>query len=620
MDLSFLRPLAVKPAPMRLDISSLFCEAVKTPIAEAIDPTLKQWPVGRLDEVVKWLPLDRQPELMSYLQAPGLLDRVGPLGDTLDPKQWAAIACLALGIPVNIMGSAGTGKTTCTRVGLAEYAYLAKLDRSDRYSVACAFTRQATGVLRSKLQRGLACMTIHKLLDFAPMRVTKYDAEGNERTVRQFMPRMNADNPLSEDIGLIVIDEASMQGDSLFRMLIEAIDHYCSISMVGDTAQLPPVQDKSSMMLRLARRDSWTIELTKIFRTQEGNPVLDLAHMVRQGQVTELTDAKLLALSASNGPDGLPIRDKLDFRLNVLGDGTTHKTMQGALHSTLLFLQSMLSNGTLDMERGDMVLCPQNENFGVKDINLAIAAWYDKRDNRKVYEVRAGYVKHYVAVGDKIRVNNEPCFITKIEPNPKYFGVAVQLASVHLDRHGQYIDSNGQVMLADGESDFDIPVDLPEGGVPLGQAATLNSKLEQFLAAPVDDVAKKNAASHAIHYRHVGDKVGLDEDYIDSASEFNAEKAGLLNFAQTVHKSQGSEGHHVVLALHTSHGPYLRREMLYTAITRARVKLTVLSSPGMILKGSMSAAFPGQDWEQKSKAYVDKLGIDIAEGEFDLAN
>jgi exodeoxyribonuclease V alpha subunit len=51
-------------------------------------------------------------------------------------------------------------------------------------------------------------------------------------------------------------------------------------------------------------------------------------------------------------------------------------------------------------------------------------------------------------------------------------------------------------------------------------------------------------------------------------------------FALTVHKSQGSEFDHAVVALPENPGPILTRELLYTGITRARTFLTLLSPGG----------------------------------------
>ena len=46
-------------------------------------------------------------------------------------------------------------------------------------------------------------------------------------------------------------------------------------------------------------------------------------------------------------------------------------------------------------------------------------------------------------------------------------------------------------------------------------------------------------------------------------------------FAMTVHKSQGSEFDHVALVLPPHASPVLTRELIYTAITRARLRFTL---------------------------------------------
>ena len=51
-----------------------------------------------------------------------------------------------------------------------------------------------------------------------------------------------------------------------------------------------------------------------------------------------------------------------------------------------------------------------------------------------------------------------------------------------------------------------------------------------------------------------------------------------LAFACSIHKSQGSEYPAVVLAIHTQHYMLLQRNLLYTALTRAK-KFAVLIGP-----------------------------------------
>ncbi len=51
-----------------------------------------------------------------------------------------------------------------------------------------------------------------------------------------------------------------------------------------------------------------------------------------------------------------------------------------------------------------------------------------------------------------------------------------------------------------------------------------------------------------------------------------------LAYAVTVHKSQGSEYPAVIIALHTQHYVMLRRNLLYTGMTRGKKLVVVVGS------------------------------------------
>jgi exodeoxyribonuclease V alpha subunit len=55
-------------------------------------------------------------------------------------------------------------------------------------------------------------------------------------------------------------------------------------------------------------------------------------------------------------------------------------------------------------------------------------------------------------------------------------------------------------------------------------------------------------------------------------------------FAMTVHKSQGSEYHAVILAMSPAAPPLLTRGVLYTAMTRAKNLLVIVGSPEIMGK------------------------------------
>jgi exodeoxyribonuclease V alpha subunit len=53
-------------------------------------------------------------------------------------------------------------------------------------------------------------------------------------------------------------------------------------------------------------------------------------------------------------------------------------------------------------------------------------------------------------------------------------------------------------------------------------------------------------------------------------------------FAMTVHKSQGSEFEHVLVVLPDRPSPVVTRELLYTAVTRAKTRVTVVGAPDVV--------------------------------------
>jgi exodeoxyribonuclease V alpha subunit len=59
-------------------------------------------------------------------------------------------------------------------------------------------------------------------------------------------------------------------------------------------------------------------------------------------------------------------------------------------------------------------------------------------------------------------------------------------------------------------------------------------------------------------------------------------------FATTIHKSQGSEYNTVIVVVPPVNSPLLRRELLYTAVTRARKHLVLIASEDAITSAVMS--------------------------------
>jgi exodeoxyribonuclease V alpha subunit len=102
----------------------------------------------------------------------------------------------------------------------------------------------------------------------------------------------------------------------------------------------------------------------------------------------------------------------------------------------------------------------------------------------------------------------------------------------------------------------------------------------------------------------------------DRTAGYLADEAGqlALAYAATIHKSQGSEYRAVVIALHTQHYVMLRRNLLYTAITRGRELVCMVGNKPALWRAVREGAGAGRNsglrhfLEQTSRGMNDPQG------------
>lgn len=184
----------------------------------------------------------------------------------LSSDQACALECLLNWVrkPYSLMtfgGYAGSGKTTLI-------SELAREIGGDKKIAFCAPTGRAASVLRKKLLAlGVdlerhSCSTIHSLVAL-PIE----DEETGEITGWR-------DRDSIGDFDLLIVDEASMVGLELFRMLEQ---YHIPILAVGDHAQLPPIMSLLNLM------SDPKVKLEKVHRQAEDNPIIRLASKIRNG-------------------------------------------------------------------------------------------------------------------------------------------------------------------------------------------------------------------------------------------------------------------------------------------------------------------------------------------------
>lgn len=479
-----------------------------------------------------------------------------------------------------LIGAAGTGKTTCLKGAVTSliqspHTSLIRDTCGHKYLtqnspgiLLTSFTRRAVRNLKRAMDSSMEsnCITLHKLLEYQPVYYEVYDEEKDKYiNTMKFEPTRNQLNPLPSSISTIIFDESSMISCELFDQLLLALPHPSQVRLifVGDIQQLPPVFGSAILGFKLL--SATVVELTQVYRQALESPIIKLATDIRNGipippfteRITEKTTQGKLTLH--------PWKKKLHPDVACL---------TAAKFFTVAYDASQYD----PLE--DQILVPFNKAFGTLELNKHIANHIAKRNSREVWEVIAGFNSHYFSVGDRVLFDKEDAEIIRIARNGTYLGKKAQKESVTLDYwgHNSAPDSN-----LDAELDLD----------------SIDAFLEA--AASSDPEDKVNSSSHLITVRMLDSD---EEITIETASEVNSL---LLSYALTVHKAQGSEWERVFVLFHQSHSTMLQRELIYTAITRARTELYVICEPDTFQKGVLSQKIRGTTLAEKAEYFKGKL-------------
>ncbi len=496
------------------------------------------------------------------------------------------------GRPVALTGPAGSGKTTAVKGAIRKLLSSGKIPPipqsthkhiySGTPGVACvAFTNKAVENMKRVLPKDLRanCITIHKLLEFQPEYFETIDeVTGTTKKTMNFLPSRHADNPLPEGIKVLIIDEATMVAVDLWNLLADAIAHPIQIILIGDIQQLPPVFGKS-IFIHAMQGGIEKVELTEVHRQALESPIIALAHRILSGKQIPPPELDSLNYNGEHGrltikPWKKPLSDT------------------GALKIMGMTLPQFIDAGEYD-PLNDVILTCFNVNFGTVELNKIVAGHLATVQRRKepnapesyVHEIIAGINKKYFRIGDKVLFNKTEHFITDIKKNPKYLGKLPRMASTSLDYNGIEADS-AKAFQDDAGHLLDKTLD------------DIDDFLSSYSSMDKEEgEGMSRAASHILFLY----SEGLDQTAeLSSSGEIgNLE----LGYAITVHKSQGSEYPRVFFVSHSTQATMHFRELLYTAITRAKRELVVICPPAMFVKGINTQRLPGRTLEDKLVAF-----------------
>ena len=423
-----------------------------------------------------------------------------------------------------ITGGPGTGKTyTVAQLVMAlqqatesRGAAHEKIKFStDSASLALAApTGKAAQRMQESLQAALDAANVELQLQEAK---TIHRLLGIGRTGR---PRYDANNPLGEDI--IIVDEASMLGVELANYLVSAVKPGARLILLGDANQLAAVDAGAVLadLCRIPRLQAIHAELTESRRFTANSGIGKLAYQINKIETDTQAIWQLLKYD-----------ETLSFEyINNINSLPTSSANDNAIINSLSNKEKIseaTKNYSSYLNKIENLLQNPIEKSMPKSVKTTITSLMNTFNQFRI--LTAGHNGEW---GDHY-INNyfTQWHLTELKlplgQNTWFHGRPVMI-----------LQNNYELGLFNGDIGFCL------------QTSDNRSRLEVFFENKEQGIAVNL----------------LNEEVIATA------------YAMTIHKSQGSEFDHVLITFDNSHARLLSKELIYTAVTRAKKQVTIYST------------------------------------------
>lgn len=479
----------------------------------------------------------------------------------LSPEQYQAVLG-AVAQPFSILtGGPGCGKTTTTKA-------LVQLLRAMKKRILLA---APTGRAAQRMSEviGMDAQTIHRLLVWQP-------GSG------QF--QKNEETPLECDF--IIIDECSMLDISLAASLLKAIPLHAQVLFIGDADQLPSVGAGNVLKDLMDSRVIPTYQLFKIFRQAQESKIIQYAHQINKGIVPKIESPIHRIKAWEEGIDCLFIDS------------------DEATKDQLKFIQKINKTMKQVVENQDIAFVKESDET-YKSVKLEENFYVEEISEQEVESIRRQGARSYVFnIPDKY-LNADLKALLKSPNEANALKQVLQhihpWSSLHygLTAAEMIVRLYTKTIPSKFASNLETQILAP---MKVGSMGTNNlNQLIQEQANP----AQQGKASIEMGSRifRVGDRVIQRRNNYDlevfngdigtithinsldmtltvtyqSGSEsriIDYNKQDMIDlelaYAITIHKSQGSEFDIVIIPLVLQHFSMLYRNLIYTALTRAK--------------------------------------------------
>jgi exodeoxyribonuclease V alpha subunit len=380
--------------------------------------------------------------------------------------------------------------------------------------ICCAPTGKAARRIREAT--GLPAITIHKLLEF-PKPHEKDEKTG--KPYAQGFPKRGKKLPLDFDV--VICDEYAMVNHELNRQLIDALPNGGLLRCFGDINQLPPIEEYKIKAngyeytpFQRHLKDFPSVTLEKVYRQGEGSGIFLNARGIVRGMIPSKRD---------------------DFHI-VFTSEPTNKVEE---------LVWKFANKYKAIE--NQIIVTGNKGWiGTYELNQRIQCVVNPDPPKTLDPLRHKWHQDKaitLGVGDKV-VCTENIYDTRDM----------------IERYTRFNDDEMPV--------YSTYIDPPFNCLMLNGETGIVTEIHDDNAIVIDFGDREVTLPYIIHEIN---------PYNSSIFQTSHQKCIDLGYVLTTHKCQGSEFEEVIYVLNKSSKWSQSRKNLYTAITRARKKVTVIT-------------------------------------------
>lgn len=465
-------------------------------------------------------------------------------GIELSSEQRSAVIGIAAEGFAVLTGGPGCGKTTTTR------ALVRLFEAMGRRVLLAAPTGRASQRMAEVI--GREARTIHRLLEWQFDRFKR-----------------GPDHPLEAD--LLVVDECSMLDVPLAAALLQAVPDGAQTLFIGDADQLPSVGPGNVLRDLIASGRVACFRLTEVFRQARESLIVRFAHEIQAGELPRIDSpfkdpglwrgaADCLFIDAEEAT-----QEQLHFIARVRRAFPRGGDEPAAAASSGPDPYAFRVEERLAPQTPEFVLPPRFRHVDLDELLQAEGRVAELRAVLK--QIHPWSALHYgLSALDCVRK-------LATEWIPRYYGPQMEIQIIAPMTRG----SLGTLNLNRVIQECANPPRKGRGEILLG---------ERILRVGDRVIHRRNNYDLGVFNGDIGVIRAVDHEEIGLEVEFPPEGRTVryrreeiaeldLAYAITIHKSQGSEFDAVIVPVLTQHYKMLHRNLLYTALTRAR-RLAVL--------------------------------------------